>query len=217
MEPESLIDDLSSLFEAHGVPFHTENEWLVPYSALPAVRATWLPRDDSGRLDVDVLLEEDRVIHECFAGFGEGDVGKLDGIRNFCHNSFHVLLAAFWQKPDPEQVMMERWQIGDRTYDAFVGGFGTRTALGADAIELPDGVFEAIEATLKGASLTKTCHWARHFYADVQGDQTFEALLDNDRWAPGEAALTSIAWPATKGYHSVRNFLVLRAVSGANT
>jgi hypothetical protein len=68
MEPITLVKELSDLIEAHEVPFHVEDEWVVPSSKLPAIRAKWYPREDNGLLEVDVLLEDERIINECFAG-----------------------------------------------------------------------------------------------------------------------------------------------------
>ena len=95
MEPITLEKELSELMSAHDIQFHIENEWVVPYGKLPAIRATWYPREESGLLEIDVLLEDQRFINECFAGVGSGRSGLNDALQNFCVNSFHVLLASF--------------------------------------------------------------------------------------------------------------------------
>jgi len=44
-------------------------------------------------------------------------------MQNFCVNSLHVLLAAFWQLNDSEQVTTEEWKISGKSYTAYYKGF----------------------------------------------------------------------------------------------
>lgn len=209
LEPVDLVEELSLLMEGHHVPFHVEKEWVVPYGKLPAVRATWYPGQQAGRLDVHVLLNnEGEIIEECFAGLGEGDVGKSDALKNFLANSYHVLLAAFWKKNDPRLVTAERWRVGKKTYIAFVGNFGVRGAEGV-VPEIPAGLFECIRRAAKSAPLTHDCCWIRSFAGGTDGDMTFESLLNNEVWEPGLKALRSVTWSKSQDYYSVRNFIVL--------
>lgn len=39
--------------------------------------------EKTGRLDVDVLLEDERQLQEAFAGIGSGEDGLQDALRNF--------------------------------------------------------------------------------------------------------------------------------------
>jgi hypothetical protein len=209
MEPITLVKELSDLIEAHEVPFHVEDEWVVPSSKLPAIRAKWYPREDNGLLEVDVLLEDERIINECFAGIGSGREGINDALQNFCVNSFHVLLASLWGLNIPDQVMTENWNLEGKEYTAYIGNFGTRGSAEVEA-EIPDGLFEVIEKAIKSESLMDKLSWFRCFFCDVSGEQTFEALKNNEVWESGVSALKSLPWLKTKGYYSVRNFLVLR-------
>lgn len=209
MEPITLERELSELMSAHDIQFHIENEWVVPYGKLPAIRATWYPREKSGLLEIDVLLEDQRIINECFAGVGSGRSGLNDALQNFCVNSFHVLLASFWGSNDPNQVMTELWNIEGKEYTAFIGNFGTRGSVEVDA-EIPAGLFEIIEKTIKSEPSTAKLSWFRCFFCDISGEHTFEALKNNEVWESGVSALQSLPWVRTNGYYSVRNFLVLR-------
>jgi Family of unknown function (DUF6348) len=209
MEPATLENELSDLMKAHDVPFHVENEWIVPFSKLPAIRATWYPRESSGLLEVNVLLEDERIINECFAGIGSGSEGIRDALQNFCVNSFHVLLASLWSLDDPDQVMTEHWNLAGKKYTAYIGNFGTRGSNEVDA-QIPQGLFETIEKAIKSESLNNDLSWFRCFFCDVSGEQTFEALKNNEVWESGVEALKSLLWVKTNGYYSVRNFLVLR-------
>ena len=63
MDQISIVKSISELMGNHGVPYHTENEWVVPFGNLPAIRAIWYPREHNGLLEVDVLLEDKRIIN----------------------------------------------------------------------------------------------------------------------------------------------------------
>lgn len=209
METITLENELSKLMAAHNVQFHVKNEWVVPFGKLPAIRATWYPRGSSGLLEIDVLLEDERIINECFAGIGLGREGINDALQNFCVNSFHVLLASLWGLEYPDQVMTESWSLGGKEYTAFIGNFGTRCSNEVDA-KIPEGLFEEIEKAIKSEQFKDDLCWFRCFFCDVSGKQTFEALKNNEVWEPGVSALKSLPWVKTDGYYSVRNFLVLR-------
>ena len=209
MELVSLLDELSELMKAHGVQFHIENEWIVPYGKLPAIRAIWYPREHSGVLEIEVLLEDERIIYECFAGFGAEREGINSAIQNFCVNSLHVLLAAFWELNDSEQVTTEEWEINGKSYIAYIGGFGTRSNRGITP-EIPENLFEVIEKTIKNELIDHKISWFRCFFCNLSGEYTFEALRDNEIWEHGLNALKSLQWKAADGYYSVRNFLVLK-------
>lgn len=209
MAPITLVNELSGLMAAHEVPFHVEDEWVVPSSKLPAIRATWYPREGSGLLEVDALLEDQRIIKECFAGIGSGREGINDALQNFCTNSFHVLLASLWGLKDPDQVLTEKWSVEGKEYTAYIGNFGTRGSVKARA-EIPDGLFDVIKEAIKGESLMDKVSWFRLFFCDVSGEQTFEALKNNEVWESGMLALNSLPWIKKNSYYSVRIFLVLK-------
>jgi len=204
------VIELKRLFEAHGISCTVEDQWVVPNNTLPAIRALWYPRETSGRLEIHALLKDDVVIEECFAGLGDNDKAFADAFQNFMINSFHVLLAALWDKNDPEQVMTERWSIGGREFTAFIGNFGMRGSNGVCA-KIPNELFPAIESAVKQATLQGDTHWVRTFFCNLNEEQTYEALMDNEDWELGISCLKKIPWEKCDGYYSVRNFLLLRA------
>ena len=203
------MEELAELMHAHGVPHEIRKEWVVPNGELPAIRANWYQLDGYGRLDVDVLLERDVLIHECFAGIGDGNTAIRDAMHNFAINSFHVFLAAFWERNESDQVTTETWTVGGSDFIAYVGNFGTRESAGVDAV-IPEGLFPAIKSSVESQALTSSWHWVRHYFCDVKGKQTFEALMDNEHFEPGVNRMTSMPWVKSEGFYSVRNFLVLR-------
>lgn len=209
MKPLDLKEYLCDLFEAHNVPFHTENDWIVPYGELPAIRSTWFQKETSGVFEVEVLLDGGRIINECFAGFGVEKEGILSGLENFCVNYFHVLLSVFWKNHDPKQVEIEDWLVNGVNYKAFIGNLGTR-ATGNTEATIPEGFFSSLEKSIKSEPLDSEVSWFRVFLGSVSGDFTFEALKENEVWENGISMLTSQSWAKPKGYYSVRNFIVLR-------
>lgn len=201
---------LSKLLEEHGLSGVIHDDWVAPNGDLPAVRAHWYPEQKSGTLNVHVLVGDQVVIEECFAGLGEGESGMNDALTSFTLNSFHVLLAAFWGKNDPEQVNTEQWTVGNKPYVAYIGNFGCRSWDG-EPVPVPDSLFDEIEATIKSETLTGEIHWFRLFFANHANTFDFEALKDNESWEAGRRCLESAAWEPRSGSYSVRLFAILRA------
>ena len=212
--PESastrISDFLVCLFEEHGIECTTHNDWVLPNSELPALRATWFPGSSNGRLDVQAFVREGVTIEERFAGIGEDEVGLNDALTNFTVNSFHVLLAALWNQNDKTQVTTEDWSIGEKRYTAFIGNFGTRGSEGVTA-DIPADLFSQVENVIKLDSLMGDLHWFRFFFCNVAGQRTFEALKDNETWESGVRCLEGVQWADSMGYYSVRLFVVLQA------
>ncbi|MEO9078899.1 MAG: DUF6348 family protein [Rhodanobacter sp.] len=209
MDSVALQKYLLQLFERHDVELDADEDgWLVTDGDFPAIHAQWHEGDagESGRLDVDVVLGEERRIEESFAGIGGGDAGCRDALKTFEQNVFHLLLAACWYVTDDRRMQITAWEIGVRTWDVFIGPFSVR---GAEVGGMPVDAMVAIEAALKREALTPELHWLRlvHSHADA-ADSRCEALLDNELWTAGTLALTSVAWPQT-GTYSARRFMLL--------
>ena len=206
----AVSEALCELLTRHGLDYVREQEWIVPNGQLPAIRAQWHPRETSGRLDVQVLLEKGRIIEECFAGIGTGRSGFADALNNFMLNSLHVLLSSLWGIKDDQQVLSENWEIGGRRFTAYIGNFGRRASAGIQ-VEVPKDLFETIQNRICHETLLGNVHWFRFFFCNLAGQHTYEALQDNELWEAGLAGLRGIAWPETDGYYSFRNFIVLRS------
>jgi hypothetical protein len=209
MDSAALQNYLLRLFERHDVDLEADEDgWLVTDGDFPAIRANWHEgaRGEPGRLDVDVVLSEERYIEESFAGAGGDDAGCLDALRAFERDVFHPLLAACWYVTDDRRMRIAAWEIGLRTWDVFIGPFSAR---GADAASMPEEALVSVEAALKREALTPELHWLRlvHSHA-ADGDSRCEALLDNELWTAGTLALAGVAWPQGSDY-SARCFLLL--------
>lgn len=211
MEAQSVNNILAKLLDSHEVDFAEENGWLLPYAKLPAVRATWYDSEErrSGLLRIEVYIEADQILEECFAGMPTQE-GKLnDAFGNFVTNSFHVLLSAFWNKHAPEQVEKEHWSINGSSYTAFIGPYGIRGAEGTQRI-IPKETFETIEKSIRSSVLSEDCHWFRIFFCNIgNGEMVFEALQNNEMWEAGISALKALDWQEKDQYYSFRNFIVL--------
>ena len=209
MDSAALQKQLLRLFERHDVELDPDEDgWLVTDGDFPAIRAEWHEGapGEPGRLDIDVVLGEERRIEESFAGIGGGAAGCLDALHTFEQNVFHLLLAACWYVTDDRKMRIAAWDIGVRTWDVFIGPFNVR---GAEASSMPVDALVSIEAALKREALTPELHWLRLVHSHAgDGDSRCEALLDNELWTAGTLALTSVAWPQA-GDYSARRFMLL--------
>ena len=209
MDSAALQKHLLRLFERHDVELEADEDgWLVTDGDFPAIRAAWHEgaAGEPGRLDVDVVLSEERYIEESFAGIGGGDAGCRDALHAFEQDVFHPLLAACWYVTDDRKMRIAAWDIGVRTWDVFVGPFSVR---GAGVGVMPTDALVAIEAALKREALTPELHWLRLVHSHVEnGDSRCEALLDNEPWTAGTLALTAAPWPH-RGAYSARCFMLL--------
>ena len=209
VEPVSLKQQMAQLLSTHELPLHEEGEWVIPNGELPAIRATWFAGEKSGRLDVELLLPDNRVIDECFAGMGAQQEGVADALHNFSVSSMPVFLAAFWKINNPEQVTTQEWIIGGKPFIAYVGNFGTRGSVEANA-SIPEGLLESIKTAVMNKNSASGIQWYRLFFCNIAEEFSFEALASNEPWESGVTALKNLPWEKSPGYYSVRNFLVLR-------
>ncbi|OOG55503.1 DUF6348 family protein [Rhodanobacter sp. C03] len=212
MDSAALQKYLLRLFERHDVELEADEDgWLVTDDDFPAIRAEWHEGSagEPGRLDVDVVLSEERRIEESFAGIGNGDAGCRDALHTFEMNVFHLLLAACWYVTDDRKMRIAAWEIGVRTWDVFIGPFTLR---GADEsiAAISSEALEAIEAALKREALAPELHWLRLVHQHgTDGNARCEALLDNEPWTAGTLALDSVAWPLSGHDYSARCFMLL--------
>ena len=211
MNDEALQNHLLRLFEKHGVELEADEDgWLVTDDDFPAIRAEWHEGavGEPGRLDVDVVLSEERRIEESFAGFGDGEAGCRDALHAFENEALHVLLAACWYVTDDRCMQIAAWEIGVRSWDVFIGPFGLR---GVDITDMDvlERVPAAMEAALRNEALAPDLHWLRLVYRrGADGEVRCEVSLDNEPWAAGTQALAGIAWPPLRDY-GVRCLIVL--------
>jgi hypothetical protein len=69
------MEQLQTVMQSHGVDLLPYAGWLVTDHGFPALRGNWLHQignQDIGRLDVQVLLDDDQILGESFSGLGDG-------------------------------------------------------------------------------------------------------------------------------------------------
>lgn len=200
--------NLLHLFDRHDVALELDEEWLMTDGDFPAVRGSWHEgaAGEPGRLDVDVVLSEERYIEESFAGHGQGEAGMRDALKAFERNVLYVLLAACWYVTDDRRIQLQSWELGVRTWDVFVGPLSfTR-----DDVATPEGLLSGVHDALRNESLSGELHWIRLFYRRADdGSVVAEALLDNQPWAAGDRLLSQLPWASTAQGYSARCFIAL--------
>lgn len=208
MNDDVLQHRLLELFARHGVELEADEDWLLTDGDFPAIRAHWQAGagEAPGRLDIDVVLDEQRHVAQSFAGEAQGEAGCRQALERFTRSDLPVLLAACWYVTDDRALDLAQWQIGLRGWDAFIGRFVVE---GAD-IEVPAGLLPAVAHAIQNEALTPQLHWVRLLLRRAaDGTQAVEALLDNAPWPAGDRALDSVAWPASAQSYSVRSLLML--------
>ncbi len=203
------VDFLVGLFESHGMHCSIDEDWVLPELSPHAIRADWHPLEKVGRLDVQVLVGDDFLIQESFAGNSNDEHGLRDALTSFTVNVFHVLLAVLWDQNDPEQISTESWSVGGNSYTAYIGNFSTRASKDVVA-HIPESLFPRIAQEIQREPLQAKLHWFRFFFCNLAGEYTFEALRDNQDWSRGNEFLKEIQWQPSAGYYSVRLFIMLQ-------
>lgn len=208
MTEDFLQERLLELFAHHGVELEADEDWLLTDGDFPAVRAHW--QDGAagapGRLDIDVVLDEQRHIAQSFAGEGAGEAGCRQALERFARSDLPVLLAACWYVTDDRALDLAQWEIGLRGWDAFIGRFVVEGA----QIDVPPEALAAIARAIQNETLAPQLHWLRLLLRRAaDGTLAVEALLDNAPWPAGDRVLDSVAWPASARPYSVRSLLML--------
>jgi hypothetical protein len=208
MNTNAMQADLLRLFERHDVELELDEEWLVTDGDFPAVRASWHEGAEGapGRLDVDVVISEERHIEESFAGTGQGDAGARDALRAFERNALYVLLAACWYVTDDRRIQLQSWDLGVRSWDVFVGPL----TFSREDVAAPEGLLSGLQDALSNESLSGELHWIRLFHRRADdGSVVTEALLDNQPWPAGDRLLGKLTWPSSEQGYSARCFIAL--------
>lgn len=216
---------LMEAFHHHGHPEATiDGEWVV-MPGYPPARASAYPYEPGKgfvnlQLDVEIALDDGRVIGESVAGIGkDNDEALANGFSKFAANSLHVLLCAFYDYPVDEQVDVYEWEIHGDKWEVITGPFGVLHIATDGPVDnpqslqvAPNDLFAFIEGQIKSrTSGDEELHWVRFFHG--QHDDTgmeSEVLWDNEVWQESQERLSRLDWPNVPGYTFVRSFTVLR-------
>jgi hypothetical protein len=209
VDDQQTQEFMQELLADHGVNLLAQEGWLTTDGGLPAIRAEWAERSSeqtAQQLDVMLALPNDDMIIECFGGGGKDVV-----MHNFVISSLHVFLAAIWDRIDEEQVGVETWNIAGSRWRVFIGNWISRAHQDDEPWSMPQEAFRVIEDAVTKLDLSKEFHWLRFYVGNIAGrDPIFEALLNNQPWPEGLAALASINWPPSQRFYSTRLFLLLK-------
>jgi hypothetical protein len=208
MDDTTLQTDLLRLFERHEVELELDEDWLVTDGDFPAVRGGWRDGTEGapGRLDIDIVISEERHIEESFAGQGHGDAAARDALKAFERNVLYVLLAACWYVTDDRRIQLQKWELGIREWDIFIGPL----TFSHDGLAAPSDLLPSLHDALRNESLNPELHWIRLFYRRTDdGSVVAEALLDNQSWTAGDRLLSQLTWPAAEKGYSARCFIAL--------
>ncbi|HEX8429421.1 DUF6348 family protein [Hymenobacter sp.] len=209
---------LQDLFIQHGVgiiPLEQRALLLTKRLALLQGHITQqqYPNGITSRLDVQVTIK-DRTIIECFGDIGDtAEAATQSNLRNFAHNSLHVLIGALQSTEEEEQISIEQWQIGAQQWKVYGGNYGIKSSAGK-AVQIPDKLFTHIERIIQALPLTEEYHWFRFFVCCIDNQiSQLEFLVDNKIYAEATQELTALDWHQTPEFYSIRLFIVLQKVT----
>ncbi len=207
MDDAALQTYLLRLFERHEVELELDEDgWLLTDGDFPAIRATWSEGtgDAPGRLDVDVVVGEDRCIEDSFAG---SDCRAA--LHAFEQSSFHLLLAACWYLTDDRRMRIAAWDIGVRTWDVFVGPLLTRPSA-AEPQPMPTDAALALQQAVGQLALSPHLHWIHLLHRHgADGALLHESLLDGEPWPAASEAIVATGWPELTAGTTARQLVLL--------
>ena len=211
----SLQDDLMALMSGHGLDASTFDDWLIVDNELPALRGTYnIANTDSNKIttqvDIELRLSDGRSICEHYAGLGDDQrQASGQGLFKFCCGAFHVYLSAYWHHHEADQVEIETWEIGGVRWNAYISNMINQASAGAAAC-IPNDYLSTVQSAISALPLEAEDHWLSFYGANLKGDLTIDARLDNQDWQELSEQLATLDWPPTDGFYSTRNFILLR-------
>lgn len=74
----------------------------------------------------------------------------------------------------------------------------------------PNDYLSTVQIAISALPLEAEDHWLSFYGANLKGDLTIDARLDNQTWPELNEQLAALDWPPTDGFYSTRNFILLR-------
>ncbi|QHT65566.1 hypothetical protein GXP67_02245 [Rhodocytophaga rosea] len=217
MEKENINLELLDLLQQHGIQAALVNGQVKvkthPQLTIDSqVNFQEYPQGVASQLDVLVETPDQQIV-ECFGDIGETkQQARQNNIKNFCRNSFHPLIACFFDYPI-QDINVETWQIDSQTYQVYIGNYGTKSNAGV-VKGIPDTLFSQLENYIKQIPFNQSYHWIRWYIRYNQGVvDPIEFLIDNQPDEGGSKVIEAIQWPRSDGYYSVRQFILLKKIT----
>ena len=166
------------------------------------------PAGAQGQIDVVVsapALGERRIVESFGVYAGTLAEARFAAMDRFTRGSLHALMATLDDaRHGGEQVEWEIW-------GEFRVCHGALLRLWSSDTQIDFGPFvDDIKRRLLAASLSREVHWYRTFVSvGPNGVDAYDALLDNDEWAPGVEAVTGWPWPRAEQPYALRHFFVM--------
>ncbi|MDR1876620.1 MAG: DUF6348 family protein [Flavobacteriaceae bacterium] len=208
----TALEILANILQAHELNMVEYNDWILVDERLPAISASTQDcrKYENGagiRLDIIVLLDENRVIRESFPGIGKDELSATqNAFQNFYANSLPVFLSAFWQVENEEQVGVEEWEIQGNVWNAYIGNFGCK-----GDFNIPENLFSTIENQIQNEKLEENIYWFQLYYANINKEEKMiEVLKNNEEWPALTDKIKTICWNDSDKFYSLRNFLILK-------
>lgn len=207
-----LLDWLEVTVRDHGVDVVRHNRSLLIGPKALCCTGELVEMENAVQLDVYVEWEDGHVLVESCAGWGATPHEQAqDATRAFALNALHPILEAMCDHSCGEQVERETLQIGERTFTMYCGPL---VRWGTPEPPACEAWFEVLCEALRHEALPGDLHWVRLYAGLVPGEEPIrEALLDNERWPGGLAAVDLLVPPPGETYAARRVFVILRDTS----
>ncbi len=207
--------ELIDLLRTHGLDVATHEDWTLVDNKLPVLRGGYHvtrnePASSMIQMDLELRLNAERSIYEHYAGTGETEEQAVaQALFKFCIGAFHVFLSAYWDHHEADQVDLTHWSLQGGQWDVFIGAMFNFASEG-QAAGFPKDYISTVQEAISGLVLTPEDHWFSFYGANLKGELTMDAYLDNGAWPELNNRLKQLDWPPANGFYSIRNFILLR-------
>lgn len=200
--------------ESHGISATRSGDWITVENGYPAFRAFYEPpktERTSGSLSVQIMLDKDSLVEECFAAFGSSDEEAITGaLEQFAITMFHPIIAACCGYPVDDHVTQETWKIGLLSkVEIWASNIATRMTSDVK-LDTPLDWLDEISRALKRTNVSKGYSWTTLYCSRLDDNPLIaSASLNNDDWPAGLEATKNLNWPRLSGFYGARMFIIV--------
>jgi len=205
---------LVKILVAHGVEAEElDGRVVLEPGALRWARltATLQPGPAPIQMQIEASGPDGAVVADSWYGLGDDVAVALDNaVQHFCFGDFHVLLAGLWGVLEEDQVDHYTVATDNGEWDLYLGAWVSRASDAQNVMPAPEAAFAKafIEAAPKVLN-ERRIHAVRVYVGALEGDLTYEALLDMEPNDELEAVLRSVPLsPPSTGISTQRLFFL---------